>query len=398
MRIKTLTVSDVNAYIKKNFDNDFILSNLSVEGEVSNLKYHTSGHIYFSLKDNESKINAVMFRSDAEFLKFKLEDGMRIKVKARLSVYIKEGTYQLYCKEAEKAGIGELYIEFEKLKSRLEKEGLFSYENKKMIPKYPKSIGIVTSKTGAAIEDMINVIKRRNSHIDIMLYPALVQGSNAAQSIIKGIEYFNKEKSVDVIIIGRGGGSIEELWAFNDERLAYSIYKSKLPIISAVGHEVDYTISDFVADLRAATPSVAGEIVSFTEKDFVKNLIDKKSLMKRRINDKINKEKDRIVGNKRILSVNSPLNKVILEYNRIDINKKNMDKLMSNKIQKQKEIISKYKSLLDAHNPLNILNKGYSIIEDEVGNIISSSNSFESEKNIKIILKDGYVKGHFIKE
>lgn len=398
MKIKTLTVSDVNNYVKKNFDNDFILNNLSVEGEISNLKYHSSGHIYFSLKDSNSKINAVMFRSDADNLKFKLENGMLVKTKARLSIYIKEGTYQLYCRIIEKSGLGDLYVEFERLKEKLNSEGLFDFENKKNIPKYPKNVGVVTSPTGAAIEDILNVIKRRNKHINVHIYPALVQGVNSSPSIIRGIEYFNKNKSVDVIIVGRGGGSIEELWAFNDENLAYSIYKSKIPIISAVGHEVDYTISDFVADLRASTPSVAAELVSFKYDDFIDGLFQKKLLITRRINDTINREKDKIGTIKKVISLNSPLNRIVLEYNRIDNFRSNMNKVMNAKIKNEKEVISKYKSLLDAHNPLNILDRGYSIIEDVDGKVITNSKELDNKNKINIIFRDGNVKGEFIKE
>ena len=259
MKLKTLTVTELNNYIKRTLDNDFILNNLLVKGEISNLKYHSSGHIYFSLKDTSSKINCVMFKSNALELDFKLKRYGSSGI-CRCSLYPGLGSMQLYINKLQKEGLGELHIKFEKLKNKLAKEGYFSEENKKAIPIMPKKIGIVTSETGAVIRDIINVTRRRNSLVDIVLYPALVQGEGAYKTIISGIEYFNKNKNVDVIIIGRGGGSIEDLWNFNEEELAKTIFKSKIPIISAVGHEVDFTISDFVSDVRASTPSQAAEI------------------------------------------------------------------------------------------------------------------------------------------
>lgn len=262
MKLKTLSVGEVNNYVKKLVENDFILKNLNVKGEISNLKFHSSGHIYFSLKDENSKVNCIMFKNNAVNLDFRLEEGMKVEIKARLGVYHKEGTYQLYCENIKKAGIGELFEEFHKLKKELSEEGIFDEKYKRALPKFPKRIGIITARTGAAVRDIINVIQRRNKSLDIILYPAKVQGENAADSIIEGIRYFNNEKSVDVIILGRGGGSIEELWTFNNRDLAYEIFNSRIPTVSAVGHEVDFTISDFVSDMRAPTPSAAGELVS----------------------------------------------------------------------------------------------------------------------------------------
>ncbi len=220
MKIKTLTVSEVNNYIKKILDNDFILNNLSVRGEISNLKYHSSGHIYFSLKDDNSKINCIMFKSKSYDLDIVLQEGMAVIVSGRASVYSANGTFQIYCDRIEQEGLGELHIKFEKLKEKLSREGYFEEEFKKPLPKNPYRVGVVTSETGAAIQDIINVIRRRNTKVDIVLYPALVQGDGAYKTVIEGIEYFNKKKSVDVIIIGRGGGSMEELWNFNEEAIS----------------------------------------------------------------------------------------------------------------------------------------------------------------------------------
>ncbi len=266
MHIKTLTVSQLNRYVKNTLDADFILNNASVKGEISNLKIHSSGHIYFSLKDGGSKINCVMFKSYAYKLKFVPENGMDIVVEGNVSVYEKEGSYQLYCKAMKREGIGDLYIAFEELKEKLKKEGLFDDAHKKEIPRFPKKVGVITSPTGAALRDIINVTKRRNKGIELLIYPALVQGIDASKTIIEGIKILNKVEDVDIIILARGGGSIEELWAFNNEELAYEIYSSKKPIITGVGHETDFTIVDFVSDRRAPTPSAAAEIAVLTEK------------------------------------------------------------------------------------------------------------------------------------
>ena len=293
MKLKTLSVGEVNNYVKKLVENDFILKNLNVKGEISNLKFHSSGHIYFSLKDENSKVNCIMFKNNAVNLDFRLEEGMKVEIKARLGVYHKEGTYQLYCENIKKAGIGELFEEFHKLKKELSEEGIFDEKYKRALPKFPKRIGIITARTGAAVRDIINVIQRRNKSLDIILYPAKVQGENAADSIIEGIRYFNNEKSVDVIILGRGGGSIEELWAFNNRDLAYEIFNSRIPTVSAVGHEVDFTISDFVSDMRAPTPSAAGELVSPSLQEMINDLVNKKDFLHRAIDRKfLNAKKD----------------------------------------------------------------------------------------------------------
>lgn len=273
MHVKTLTVSQLNRYVKNTLDADFILNNASVKGEISNLKIHSSGHIYFSLKDEGSKINCVMFKSYAYKLNFNLENGMNIIAHGNVSVYGKEGSYQLYVKEMKREGIGDLYIAFEKLKEKLKNEGLFDESNKKEIPRFCKKIGgVITSPTGAALRDIINVTKRRNKGIELLIYPALVQGTDASKTLVDGIKTLNKVEDVDIIILARGGGSIEELWAFNNEDLAYTIYNSKKPIITGVGHETDFTIVDFVSDRRAPTPSAAAEIAAFDREVLMKEI------------------------------------------------------------------------------------------------------------------------------
>ena len=395
MKIKTLTVSEVNNYLKRIIDNDFILNNLSVKGEISNLKYHSSGHIYFSLKESFGKLNCVMFRNKADELTFKLEEGMSVVAKGRASVYTVNGSFQLYCDELEKEGQGALYVKFEKLKARLNSEGYFDESLKKDIPSMPKRIGIVTSETGAAVRDIINVSRRRNKLVDLVIYPAKVQGIDAYKEVIKGIKYFNSKKSVDVIIIGRGGGSIEELWNFNEEELAIAIFESQIPIISAVGHEVDFTISDFVADLRAATPSQGAEIAVPLEDRIYESVQNFERYLNDVIADRLSREKTRLDSLSKVLSLNSPQNKIYNNYMLLDSLKDKMDKNIMNRLKIEKERLSGYNSLLTAHNPVNLLSRGYAIIEDDNKNIISSVNKIKSDNYITINLKDGSVKGKF---
>ncbi len=397
MRMKTLTVSEVNNYIKKILDNDFILNNLIVRGEISNLKYHSSGHIYFSLKDSVSKINCVMFKNSSMGLDFKLEDGMQVIANARCSIYQGTGALQLYVEKLQKEGLGELHIKFEELKKKLQEEGYFNEEHKKSIPKMPKRIGVVTSETGAVIRDIINVTRRRTSLVDIVLYPALVQGEGAYKSIIKGIKYFNEKKNVDTIIIGRGGGSLEELWNFNEEELAIEIFKSKIPIISAVGHEVDFTISDFVSDYRASTPSQAAEIAVPLESDIINTIKDYESKINKIILDTIKYEKGRLDNYKRLLYSNSP--EVILSNSYIEIDRvyERISNIFINRMEKEKIRIKSLNDLIEAHNPINVLKKGFTIVEDTNNNIISSKKQLEGIEEINIIFNDGKVKTKILK-
>lgn len=391
MKLKTLSVGEVNNYVKKLVENDFILKNLNVKGEISNLKFHSSGHIYFSLKDENSKVNCIMFKNNAVNLDFRLEEGMKVEIKARLGVYHKEGTYQLYCENIKKAGIGELFEEFHKLKKELSEEGIFDEKYKRALPKFPKRIGIITARTGAAVRDIINVIQRRNKSLDIILYPAKVQGENAADSIIEGIRYFNNEKSVDVIILGRGGGSIEELWAFNNRDLAYEIFNSRIPTVSAVGHEVDFTISDFVSDMRAPTPSAAGELVSPSLKEMINDLVNKKEFLHRAIDRKfLNAKKDVDLLHKG-LKGNNPkhiIEKRIKEVNSLE---EKLNFLGKRKIDKAKDELIALNSILQTLNPLNTLGRGYSVIMDKKDKVINEVSELKKNDMVKVIMKDGSV-------
>lgn len=396
MKIKTLSVSEVNNYIKKSLDNDFILRNLSVKGEISNIKYHSSGHVYFSLKDEFGKINCVMFRSYAEKLKEKFKDGTKVVVSASCSIYPKDASLQLYCTEIQKEGLGELHLKFEELKNKLAKEGYFDDEHKKQIPSFVTRVGVVTSETGAVIQDIINVTKNRSSLVDIVLYPSPVQGHGAFKTIIEGIKYFNNDKSIDVIIIGRGGGSLEELWNFNEEELAIEIFKSKVPIISAVGHEVDFTIADFVSDKRASTPSQAAELAVPLESSLYYQLDILSKDLKRNISSKLTIEKDKLTSLKERLRLNSPRVKILNSYTEVDKLKEALSKEISKKIYDKKQELANYKILLEAHNPVNILSRGYSIIQNKDGKVLSSIEDLKSTKELKVNLKDGIVKGEFM--
>lgn len=391
MKLKTLSVGEVNNYVKKLVENDFILKNLNVKGEISNLKFHSSGHIYFSLKDENSKVNCIMFKNNAVNLDFRLEEGIKVEVKARLGVYHKEGTYQLYCENIKKAGIGELFEEFHKLKKELSEEGIFDEKYKRALPKFPKRIGIITARTGAAVRDIINVIQRRNKALDIILYPAKVQGENAADSIIEGIRYFNNEKSVDVIILGRGGGSIEELWAFNNRELAYEIFNSRIPTVSAVGHEVDFTISDFVSDMRAPTPSAAGELVSPSLQEMINDLLNKKEFLHRAIDRRFLNAKRDVDLLYKGLKGNNPTHIIEKRIKEVNTLEEKLNFLGKRKIDKAKDELIALNSILQTLNPLNTLGRGYSVIMDKEDKVINEVSELKKNDMVKVIMKDGSV-------
>lgn len=392
MQMKTLSVSELNNYIKNVIDNDFILKNSKIKGEISNFKIHVSGHIYFSLKDKNSKINCIMFRSYARELKFIPENGDNVILKGRVSVYQKDGAYQFYCEDIEKEGVGDLFIAFEALKKKLYNEGLFDEYNKKEIPRFAKKIGVITSPTGAAVKDIINVSKRRNKGVEILIYPALVQGENAPKDLINGINYFSNRDDIDTIIIARGGGSIEELWAFNNEDLAYAIYNCNKPVISGVGHETDFTICDFVSDRRAPTPSAAAEIGVFNLNEVNTNIENYKNRLYNLIRNTINLKFKELNSLENAIKINSPMNTVANEYIKIDNLKNKLCHKMESKIEYEKIKLSKANSLLNAHNPLNILSKGFSIIKDEKNNVITTKEKIKENTCINITLKDGSTK------
>lgn len=389
MYTKILSVTEVNGYIKKVIDNDFILRNSHIKGELSNVKLHSSGHIYFTLKDNNSKLKCIMFRSHAMKLVFIPRDGMKVVISGNISVYDKEGTYQLYCTSMDVQGEGELYLAFNLLKENLEREGLFDPLNKKDIPSMPRRIGVVTSPTGAAVRDIIKVAKRRNEKVDILIYPSLVQGIDAGKEIVKGIRMLNKVEDVDVIIVARGGGSIEELWAFNEEVVARAIAASKKPIITGVGHETDFTIADFVADLRAATPSHASEIATYSLDGLQDKLLDLKEELINMIDDNINNRFNNIDELFSKLRLYSPQNYIVNQYDKIDNMRSKLGFSMKLRLQTENSRLQVINHRLIGNNPLTILNKGYGIIDDENHKVIESLEQLNKQDVVGITMKDG---------
>lgn len=390
MYSKILTVTAVNGYIKKVIDNDFILKNSNIKGELSNVKIHSSGHIYFSLKDNFTKLKCVMFKTKAMDLSFIPKDGMNVVVSGNISIYEKEGTYQLYCNTMEVDGEGELFTAFNLLKEKLEREGLFDINRKKEIPVIPRRIGVITSPTGAAVRDIIKVATRRNENIDILIYPSLVQGINASKDISRGIRVLNNIEDIDVIILARGGGSIEELWAFNEEEVAIAIATSKTPIITGIGHETDFTIADFTADLRAATPSHAAEIAVYSLEGFKDKLNGLRDEFIYAIDKNINERFNSIDSMFNRLRLYSPENYVVNQYDKLDNLKSKLVFTMELKLQEERSRLKVVSHRLIANNPLNILDRGYSIIKSPQNEPIEYLEKLKKHEVIDITMKDGH--------
>ena len=392
MDIRPLKVSEVNSYIKRVFLGDILLSNISVEGEISNFKHHYSGHMYFNLKDEKGKIKAVMFKGDNEKLKFNVEEGLKIIATGYVSVYEKEGDFQLYVRHMKQSGFGDLYKAFEELKRKLESEGLFLESNKKPIPFMPRKIGVVTSSTGAAIRDIITVISRRFPPCNILIYPSLVQGVQAPKEIIKGLIYLDNRDDIDLIITGRGGGSIEELFAFNDEQLARTINKLETPIISAVGHETDFTIADFVADLRAPTPSAAAELSVPDRYHLNDDLRSKYNLLYKAMDKRINEYNMKLEHVNKSLVLYSPLNQLKNMKQDVDIIFRDLDYSLEKKLINRRTKLLNIKNRLDLLNPMIGLDKGCGVIIDNKGKFIKSIDDAQVGEEINIILRDGSIK------
>ena len=390
MKPVAITVSELNKYIKNKVDEDEYLNNVYVKGEISNFKHHYTGHMYFTLKDEKSLIKCVMFKSSTSTLKFVPKDGMKVLVFGTLAVYEAGGVYQIYCKAMQEDGIGDLYKQYEELKNKLEKEGLFRSEHKKKIPLMPKTIGVLTSQTGAVIRDIINVSTRRNPNVHIKLYPVPVQGMGAAEKIVEAIKIVNEQKIVDVIILARGGGSIEDLWPFNEEILARAIYESQIPIISAVGHETDFTIADFVADLRAPTPSAAAELAQADIYEIKRKIESYKDRYKQSLKKKI--ELMRLKYEKIMASrvFTDPLKKINENYLNIDMKMKSMQTAIQNILNENKAKTKNYILKLDALSPLKTLARGYSITEHN-GKILKSIKQVKENDEIGIRLEDGKI-------
>lgn len=379
------TVSQLNGYIKKTFDQNPVFSDIWIKGEISNFKKHYSGHLYLTLKDEGGVLKAVMFKSSAYSLTFTPSDGMKVMARGRVSVYEAGGAYQLYINEMQPDGVGELYIAYEKLKKKLEAEGLFDEVYKKPIPKYPKAIGVVTASTGAAVRDIINVCQRRFPYTEIIVYPAQVQGAGAAASIASGIEYFNEKNCVDTLIVGRGGGSIEDLWAFNEEEVAYAVFKSHIPVISAVGHEVDFTICDFVADLRAPTPSAAAEIAVPSQTELKSRLFDYSYTLKTLLLSTLERKKSQL----KALKLLTPQDIINNYYQKIDNLTKELVSGTRLIIGEKQTAFSLLVGKLDALSPLKVISRGFALPIATDGSVIKSAKTLDKEKNFDLKLKDG---------
>lgn len=391
MELKPFKVSEINQYIKRILSSDPILYNIAVEGEISNFKEYNNGNTYFTLKDDKSKIKCVYFNDMNNKLPLIIEDGMHVTIRGYISVYERDGVYQIYVRNIEKKGVGELFEAFEKLKKKLQIEGLFRSENKKPLSFFPNKVGVVTSPKGAAIRDIISVINRRMPSVSIIIYPVLVQGEKAPKDICEAIKYFNTREDIDTIIVGRGGGSIEELWAFNHESVAREIYKSNIPIISAVGHETDFTIADFVADMRAPTPSVAGEIAvpQIEELNFRLSSILNSLIKQYGIYIDTNKSKLKNINDK--FMVNNPINILNDSKQGLDNTLKDLIRIFDGRKDRERKKIDFLSTKLDALSPLAILSRGYSLATDVTGKIIKSVEEISTGDILSLIFHDGEV-------
>lgn len=391
MRKNIYPVGRVNKYIKNMFAQDFMLHLISIKGEVSNCKYHTSGHIYFTLKDKAGAMSAVMFAGNAKNMTFRMKDGDQVVVTGSVEVYEKMGTYQIYARQIELDGEGNLYLRFEQLKKELEEMGMFAAEYKRPIPKYAGKIGVVTAQTGAAIQDIRNISGRRNPYVLLILYPALVQGEGAAQSIVNGIHALDR-MGLDIIIVGRGGGSIEDLWAFNEEIVARAIFECNTPVISAVGHETDWTIADFVSDRRAPTPSAAAELAVFDYRQMIDQLSNIKKRMDSNLSGKIEFYRERLSHIKTRVSYSSPANRLNENRKRLADFEERLLLLMQQQIKDKRQKLIMLSTRLDADSPVKKLSQGYAYVSKEDGRNIHSAADITCGDNIDIYLIDGRAK------
>ena len=391
MEYNPITVTDLNRYIKNKVDDDEYLNNVLVKGEISNFKHHYTGHMYFTLKDENSLIKCIMFKTYTPNLKFVPKDGMKVMILGTVSVFERDGVYQIYCKAMQEDGMGSLYTAYEELKNKLEKQGLFDKKYKKEIPKMPKCIGVLTSNTGSVIRDIINVSTRRNPNCYIKLLPVPVQGKGAGEKIAEAIKIMNENKLADVIILARGGGSLEDLWPFNEEIVAHAIFESELPVISAVGHETDFTIADFVADLRAPTPSAAAELAVPNVTDIIMNLEKYNNRLKNSLKKKI--ELMRLRYEKLMASrvFTDPFKNINEKYLYVDSKVKQLDNLIQKTCKDTRNNLTNQISKLDALSPLRTLVRGYSVTECN-GKVVKTAKELNLEDIIKIKMQDGNVK------
>ena len=383
-----ISVTDLNKYVKNKIADDEYLNNILVKGEISNFKHHYTGHMYFTLKDENSLIKCIMFKSYAQKLNFEPKDGMKVYIFGTVSVFERDGVYQIYVKAMQEDGVGILYKKYEELKQRLEQEGYFAEEHKKAIPQIPKIIGVLTSQTGSVIRDIINVSTRRNPNVNIRLYPVPVQGEGAAEKIADGIKFMNKNQLADVLILARGGGSLEDLWPFNEEIVAHAIYNSEIPVISAVGHETDFSISDFVADLRAPTPSAAAELAVPDVYEVKQKINSYQNRLRISLAKKVEIMKLRYEKCMSSRVFKEPLRNINDNYLKVDTYIKKLENIIKTK---QKEEKTKYVELvakLDTLSPLKTLTRGYSLVEKN-NNIIKSAKDVNTGDKIDLKFSDG---------
>ncbi len=396
MNIKPISITELNLYIKDKINRDEFLNNVYVKGEISNFKHHYTGHMYFTLKDENSLIKCIMFKSSAERLTFMPKDGMKVRVFGTVAVYERDGVYQIYCKAMEEDGLGDLYKKYEELKNNLEKRGFFDVAHKKKIPFMPKVIGVLTSSTGSVIRDIINVSTRRNPNVYIRLLPVPVQGTGAGIEIARAINTMNEKGLADVIILARGGGSLEDLWPFNEEIVAQAIYNSDIPIISAVGHETDFTIADFVADLRAPTPSAAAELAVQDISDVKAKLENYNRRYKLLLNKKIELMKLKFEKCMNRRAYTNPMQRVQDEYVRLDNVIKSMQTAI---VKKEKDLRVKTVELItkvDTLSPLKILTRGY-VVAEKQGKIVKSVHELEKGNELKVRFSDGFATTEVLK-
>ena len=388
MQRNAITVTQLNKYIKDKMASDEYLQNVLVKGELSNFKVHYTGHIYFTLKDETSLLKGIMFKAYTANLNFKPEDGMSVIIYGNVSVFERDGVYQIYCKEMILDGVGALYTKFEELKKKLHAQGMFAPEHKKKIPQYASNIGVITSQTGSVIRDILNVSLRRNPNIHIKLIPSAVQGEGAKEQIVSAIKKFNELNNVDVIILARGGGSLEDLWPFNEEEVAYAIYNSDLPIISAVGHETDFSISDFVADLRAPTPSAAAELAVFDVNEVKWKIENYKNNMKILLTKKLNDMKHRYEKVMVSTVFQNPLTNIQTKQQLLDSDIKNLSYAIEKIYNDNKSKFVELASILDSISPLKTLQRGYTVTQTLDGKVIKTSQELNKDDKIYIQFTD----------
>lgn len=390
MRKNIYSVGQVNTYIKNMFAQDFMLHHISVKGEVSNCKYHSSGHIYFTLKDSTGTIQAVMFAGNRRGLRFQMKEGDNVVVTGSIEVYERDGKYQLYAREIALEGAGDLYQKYEALKRELEEMGMFAPEYKQSIPKYAKTVGIVTAPTGAAIQDIRNIAGRRNPYVQLILYPALVQGEGAVASIVQGIQAMESLQP-DVLIVGRGGGSIEDLWAFNEEAVARAIFECSIPVISAVGHETDTTIADFVADLRAPTPSAAAELAVFDIQSFYEKLAHEKMQMNRRMEARLERAKQKEEYLAKQLQLLSPENQINSKRQYAMDLEERLGQLMQRTLRENQHRLELLAGALDGLSLAKKLSQGYSVVRNRQGKNIRKTEDVKTGETLQIHVTDGTI-------